>query len=72
MRRIVGENTASEIIRDMDLDTNEAVNNYLDDLCPVCLSKGIRSPLVIRKSKYGKFKGCSAFPKCRYTEKYRQ
>jgi len=69
MRRFIGENTANEVIRVMDLDTSEAVNNYLDDLCPVCLEKGIKSPLVIRKSKYGKFKGCSAFPKCRYIEK---
>ena len=25
--------------------------------------------LVLRKSIYGKFLGCSKFPKCRYTEK---
>ncbi len=32
-----------------------------DQLCPEC-----GSPLVIRKSKYGEFLGCSNFPKCRY------
>ncbi len=35
-----------------------------DDLCPKC--NGI---LVWRKGKYGDFKGCSNFPKCRYTLK---
>lgn len=31
------------------------------DICPKCGSK-----LVLRKSKYGTFKGCSNYPKCRY------
>ncbi|MGB9641871.1 MAG: topoisomerase DNA-binding C4 zinc finger domain-containing protein [Candidatus Ratteibacteria bacterium] len=26
-------------------------------------------PLIIRISRYGKFIGCTGFPKCRYTEK---
>lgn len=33
----------------------------LDEDCPVCGSK-----LVIRKSNYGEFIGCSNFPKCKY------
>jgi DNA topoisomerase-1 len=36
----------------------------VDKLCPKC-----QSPLVLRKSIYGEFYGCSKFPKCRYTEK---
>lgn len=32
--------------------------------CPKC-----NSPLVVRKSVYGQFLGCSKFPSCRYTEK---
>jgi DNA topoisomerase-1 len=32
------------------------------DLCPQC-----GEPLVIRQGRYGKFIGCSAYPKCRYT-----
>ncbi|MBQ8781786.1 MAG: topoisomerase DNA-binding C4 zinc finger domain-containing protein [Oscillospiraceae bacterium] len=32
-------------------------------ICPEC-----GSPLVERSSKYGKFLGCSKFPKCRYTQ----
>ncbi|MEM4638003.1 MAG: DNA topoisomerase I [Candidatus Woesearchaeota archaeon] len=32
--------------------------------CPKC-----NAPLVVRKSVYGQFLGCSKFPACRYTEK---
>jgi DNA topoisomerase-1 len=31
--------------------------------CPEC-----GSPLIVRWGRYGKFIGCSAYPKCRYTE----
>ena len=34
-----------------------------DRLCPEC-----QSPLLIRMGRYGKFYGCSNFPKCRFTE----
>lgn len=34
-----------------------------DKLCPLC-----GNPLVIRKSRYGEFLGCSTFPKCKYVE----
>lgn len=34
-----------------------------DKICPICGSK-----LVIRKSKYGEFLGCSSYPKCKYKE----
>jgi DNA topoisomerase I len=36
----------------------------IDKPCPTC-----GKPLVIRKSIYGEFIGCSAYPKCKYTEK---
>ncbi|QAA33584.1 NERD domain-containing protein [Clostridium manihotivorum] len=32
------------------------------DICPKCGSQ-----LVVRNGKYGKFKGCSSYPKCRFT-----
>ena len=35
----------------------------LDEMCPEC-----GSPLVIRTSRYGKFKGCSNFPTCKYND----
>ena len=33
-------------------------------LCPYC-----KTPLVLRKGKYGEFYGCSNYPKCKYTLK---
>lgn len=36
----------------------------LDEPCPKC-----KKPLILRKSVYGFFKGCTGFPKCRYIEK---
>lgn len=43
--------------------------NTLDEMknqkiCPYC-----KTPLVLRKGKYGEFYGCSNYPKCRYTLK---
>lgn len=43
--------------------------NALDEMknqkiCPYC-----KTPLVLRKGKYGEFYGCSNYPKCRYTLK---
>lgn len=31
-------------------------------ICPQC-----KSPLVVRKGKYGQFLGCSNYPRCRFT-----
>lgn len=40
------------------------VNEYAESLkCPFCNSR-----LVIRNGSYGKFYGCSNYPKCRYTK----
>ncbi|MCM3729799.1 NERD domain-containing protein [Neobacillus cucumis] len=33
-----------------------------ENICPKCGNK-----LVVRKGKYGSFKGCSSFPKCKFT-----
>lgn len=49
------------------LDSNSIQNTEVletkSDVCPQCGSK-----LVERKGKYGKFLGCSSYPKCRYTK----
>lgn len=34
-----------------------------DKVCPLC-----KSPMVIKRGKYGEFLACSAFPKCSHTE----
>ncbi|WP_346890793.1 NERD domain-containing protein [Clostridium sp. UBA3887] len=36
-------------------------NKISNDICPRCGGK-----LVLRKGKYGEFKGCSNYPKCRF------
>ena len=38
-----------------------------DKTCPKC-----EKPLMVRKSAYGAFIGCTGYPKCRYTEKLEQ
>jgi DNA topoisomerase-1 len=41
-------------------------NNFAeetDEVCPKC-----GAPLLIRQSKYGKFKACSKYPHCKFTE----
>ncbi|MFL0198745.1 NERD domain-containing protein [Clostridium sp. WILCCON 0269] len=43
---------------------NEKNNKINNDMCPRCGEK-----LVLRNGKYGQFKGCSNFPKCRFTVK---
>ena len=43
---------------------NNIKKEYDQDTCPKCGSK-----LVERTSKYGKFIGCSNYPKCKYTRK---
>lgn len=45
---------------------NIVLNKSLEDnmICPKCKSK-----LIERNGKYGKFIGCSNYPKCKYTKK---
>ncbi len=45
-------------------DIKEKNNKINNNICHKCGRE-----LVIRKGKYGEFKGCSNFPKCRFTAK---
>jgi DNA topoisomerase I len=45
-------------------EIEEVANGKKEKLCPKC-----KEPLLLRKSIYGQFFGCSKFPKCRYTER---
>ena len=45
-------------------EATELKNGKVEKECPKC-----KNPLVVRKSIYGEFLGCSNFPKCRYTER---
>ncbi len=42
------------------VDTQPVEKQVLDETCPKC-----GSPLVMKKGKYGEFKACSAYPKCK-------
>ncbi|WP_341876933.1 NERD domain-containing protein [Defluviitalea saccharophila] len=42
----------------------EKYKKVSDNICPECGGK-----LVLRNGKYGQFKGCSNYPKCRFTLK---
>lgn len=37
--------------------------------CPKCAEKNIKSNLVEREGRFGKFVACSTYPKCKYIEK---
>ena len=50
-----------EFIKEMKRSQEEMKEQKI---CPYC-----KTPLVLRKGKYGDFYGCTNFPKCRYTQK---
>ncbi len=68
MRRFEGQNAAEEVVRNLEIDEDQAVGNITNKLCPICLNEGVSNQLVIRKSRFGTFYGCSIYPKCKYTE----
>ena len=43
-------------------DLKKQKSQISENICPRCGGK-----LVTRKGKYGKFKGCSNYPECRFT-----
>jgi len=47
--------------RNKEVSKKDFSTETTSEICPEC-----KSPLVIRISKYGRFYGCSAFPKCKY------
>ncbi|HHW28223.1 MAG TPA: hypothetical protein GXX21_01505 [Syntrophomonadaceae bacterium] len=70
MRRIAEQETAKEIIRLLELDQSEAEGT--ERFCPVCLEKGIKSRMVLKKGRYGAFYSCERFPECRHAENLRR
>ena len=70
MRRIEEEETVKEIIRLLELDQSEAEGT--ERFCPVCLEKGIKSRMVLKKGRYGAFYSCERFPECRHAENLRR
>lgn len=53
-----------EHIRDVNIRKWESNNDEKTGKCPRC-----KGQLVERKGKYGKFLGCSNYPKCKFTKK---
>lgn len=64
MRRFEGQSTINELIKNLELDGTDATGNYSDKMCPQC-----SKPLVYRLSKFGKFLGCSDYPRCKFIQK---
>jgi hypothetical protein len=66
MRRFEGQWTIEEIIRNLELDVEQAAGNQTEERCP---EPGCDGFLVVRNKFGRKFLGCSNFAKktCRYT-----
>ncbi len=62
----INENCPAKKPADPDVkrEMEEISNGTVEKECPKC-----GKPLVLRTSIYGKFLGCSGFPKCRHTER---
>ncbi|MCM8758915.1 MAG: type I DNA topoisomerase [Candidatus Omnitrophica bacterium] len=62
------KNSLDKASAEIGLTLKEAqTENTVEKIGKICPKCG--NALVIRKSKYGKFIGCSNFPKCKYTER---
>ena len=64
---IVQNNNLSKDYKEKHIENIKAKKNHINycekyDICPKCGGK-----LILRKSKYGEFLGCSNFPKCTFT-----
>ncbi len=62
----INPNCKGKRIQDPEVrqEVKEVSQGKVEKECPKC-----GKPLVVRKSIYGQFYGCSGFPKCRHTEK---
>jgi hypothetical protein len=65
MRRIEGEKTIKQICDNLGLDDLDLLQGE-NQLCPKCLSKGIKSFITLKKGKYGYFYACTN-PDCDWT-----
>jgi len=68
MRRFEGPSAIEEIIRNLDLEENDAVGTQTSEKCPGSQRlPDCNGHLVIRTKFNRKFLGCSNYPKCNYT-----
>ncbi len=61
---ILDKEAINEHVRNIRTTIKETENKIQNSICPKCGGK-----LVERSGKYGKFIGCSNYPKCKYTGK---
>ena len=52
-----------KLAKKLGSDLDYSADSFEEKKCPKCGNK-----LVVRESEYGKFLGCSSYPKCKYTE----
>jgi hypothetical protein len=65
MRRFEGASAIEEIIRNLDLDEENAVGTQTSEKCPRPKCNGY---LVVRTKFDRKFLGCSNYPRCKHTK----
>lgn len=58
---LINREIKKEHVRSIKQASREKVDKISNNICPKCNNK-----LVERNGKYGKFKGCSSYPKCRF------
>ena len=59
-----GKENRKTHVEAINKNITEKNNKIYSNVCPKCGSK-----LVLRNGKYGQFKGCSSYPKCRFIAK---
>ncbi|MFZ3106625.1 MAG: topoisomerase DNA-binding C4 zinc finger domain-containing protein [Candidatus Hydromicrobium sp.] len=59
---ITDRNLRKKHVHNINEKKNERKNKISNNICPRC-----GGSLIIRNSKYGSFKGCSNYPKCKFS-----
>ena len=62
---ITGEEAEKIHLHNVQKAKESGWEKEFNGICPRC-----NDPLVLRNGRYGKFYGCSNYPRCRYTAKY--
>lgn len=67
LNNIVDKDTRNEHVQNIRTTVKEIEEKVQKNICPKC-----GGYLVEKNGKYGKFIGCSNFPKCKYTNKFNE
>ncbi len=63
---ILNNQLSGKLVRKEHKENVKAYKSNIDSLQQQKICPGCKTPLVLRKGKYGEFYGCSNYPKCRY------